>query len=347
MERIRFGTKLPDHPLETTIKFARYAEKSGLDSIWMVDHLVDINVNPWGAYFTWGVLSAIAAETRKVTLGTAVSDPHRLHPAVLAQAVMTLDHLSNGRAILGLGAGEATNLDPYSIPWDHPISRLSETVRVLKMFWTGKPTSFDGDFFHIRNAFIKPKPIRSPHPPIWIAANSQRSMKITGQEADGWIPLACIHSPTAYAEKLKYIQTASEERGRSKESIEPAVFVHTAIDDDRDKAREMIEMPAKTMLLYWCPEVFKEYGFESSEFHLLKTVYTKETAEALVKKARELPTKAIEDRFIFGTPSDCVRGIKRYLEAGARHFILVFPVPQERIEQSLRLYIEHVIPEIR
>jgi len=346
MDELKFGMKIPDHPLDIIFKLADYAENSGLDSLWMVDHLVDLGVKPYGAYFTWSVLSSLATKTHKITVGTAVSDPHRLHPAILAQAVMTVDHLSKGRVILGLGAGEATNLDPYGIPWNHPVTRLNETIRILKALWTGEPVTFKGRFFQLEEAFVKPRPINKPHPPIWIAAASPRSMKLTGKEADGWIPIASAFPPNIYDEKLKEIQAYAQENDRSIDSVEPAVFIHTVIDEDREMAKKMIDLPAKSLLLYWTPEVFTEYGHEVGEFHLLRTIYNNRTVASLVKKAKQLPSKPVEDRFIFGTPEDCIRGIKKYIEAGARHMILVFLVPPDKVQDNLRQYVDHVFPEI-
>ncbi|MEM3071994.1 MAG: LLM class flavin-dependent oxidoreductase [Candidatus Bathyarchaeia archaeon] len=346
MSEVKFGIKIPDHPLEATFRMAKLAEDLGLSSIWMVDHLVDLGVKPWGAYFTWGVLSALASETRKVTLGTAVSDPHRLHPAVLAQAVTTLDHLSGGRAILGLGAGEATNLEPYGISWDHPIARLKEAIQIMKALWTGNPITYKGRFYRLEKAYLRPKPVRSPHPPIWVAAASPNSMKITGVEADGWIPIAFAFPPKQYREKLDMIQSYAQTSGRSEGDIEPALFVHTVVDEDREKAREMIELPAKTLLLYWTPEVFEDYGFNVSEFHLLKKVYDDEAVQELLNTARALPIEPVNKSFIFGTPSDCLKRVREYVEAGVRHFIFAFTVPPEKMELNLRLYVEHVIPEV-
>jgi alkanesulfonate monooxygenase SsuD/methylene tetrahydromethanopterin reductase-like flavin-dependent oxidoreductase (luciferase family) len=171
-------------------------------------------------------------------------------------------------------------------------------------------------------------------------------MKITGTEADGWIPIAFAFPPKQYREKLDVIQSHAQTSGRSREDVEPALFVHTVVDEEREKAREMIELPAKTLLLYWIPEVFKKYGFDVTEFHLLKKVYDDEAVQKLLNTARSLPIEPVEEKFIFGTPSDCVKGIKNYVEAGARHFILAFTVPPEKMELNLRLYVEHVIPEI-
>jgi phthiodiolone/phenolphthiodiolone dimycocerosates ketoreductase len=345
---LKFGIKVPDYPLDVIYDLAKHADDSCLDSIWMVDHLVAISLKQWDAYFPWGLLSAISMMTKKVTLGTAVSDSNRIHPAVLAQVVVTLDHISNGRAILGLGAGEAMNLDPYGIPWNHPISRLEEAIKILKALWTKESFNFNGRFFKLKNAFLMPKPVRKPHPPIWIAANSPRSMEITGEYADGWIPIGSILPPNLYAEKLKFIQNMAKKAGRDPECIEPAVFIHTVINKDFEIAKKMIELPAKLMLLYWTPEAFSELGFEvGREFHLLRTVFNKETVASMARKAESLPSDPITDRFVFGTPEDCISKIKEYLKAGARHFVLAFVTPPEIVKSNLRLYVEEVIPHLK
>jgi len=344
----KFGIKLPDYPLDVIYDLAKYADNSGLNSIWMVDHLVAIGVKRWDAYFPWGLLSAIGTMTKNVTLGTAVSDPHRIHPSVLAQAVTTLDHISNGRAILGLGAGEAMNLDPYGIAWDHPISRLEEAIKILKALWTKNSVTFKGRFFKLENAFLMPKPTRKPHPPIWTAANSPRAMKITGEYANGWIPISCILPPKLYAEKLKFIQDVAKKANRDPECIEPAVFVHTVINRDFEAAKKIIEMPAKLMLLYWSPEVFSEFGFEAGrEFHLLRTVFNEETVSAMIRKAESLPFDPVMDRFVFGTPEDCISKIEEYVKAGAKHFVLAFMTSPDTIKSNLELYVKEVIPHLR
>src|ERR1700733_9865179 len=118
---ITFGMQLaPLLPAPTMVEAAVMLERLGFDHIAMPDHML----YPEGAHGQdcWTLLAAMAVRTRRITLGTSVSDVVRCHPAVLAQRVATMDQLSRGRMILGLGAGESMNLDPFGIPWNKPVT---------------------------------------------------------------------------------------------------------------------------------------------------------------------------------------------------------------------------------
>ena len=210
-EDVKFGYQLPPHTPDLIFDIALYLEEKGFDSVFMADHLVGIAVRRFDFLDAWNILSALAVKTKSLKLGSCVADPRRKHPAVLAQTVTTLDHLSNGRAILGIGAGEAMNLDPYGIKWDKPVSKMYEAVKAVKACWTQPVVNFEGKFFHIKNALVEPKPVQKPHPPIWIAGNSPRTMKMTAEIADGWIPMAPPLTPDAYRESLGKILGWAEE----------------------------------------------------------------------------------------------------------------------------------------
>jgi len=134
---VKFGVMVKLGPYEQMAKHAMLAESLEFDSVWVPDHLVLEDYRRLCPE-AWCILSALATRTRRVTLGTSVTDPYRRHPAVLAQTVATLDLISGGRTILGLGAGEAMNTDPYGIPRDMRITRMRETVEILRRLWTGE-----------------------------------------------------------------------------------------------------------------------------------------------------------------------------------------------------------------
>ncbi|MHA1210251.1 MAG: LLM class flavin-dependent oxidoreductase [Candidatus Freyarchaeota archaeon] len=210
-EDVRFGFVLPQYPLELILETGVYSEKKGLDSVWAADHTVGIGIKRWDFFEAWSVLSALAVKTRRVLLGTCVSDPHRRHPAVLAQTLMTLDHLSKGRAILGLGAGEAMNLVPYHIEWDRPVTRLREASEVIIKLLTEEFSDYDGEFFKLEKAFIRPKGVQEPHPPIYFGANSLRTMRLTAEMGDGWLPIGTFMKPEDYKAKFEQIKRWAKE----------------------------------------------------------------------------------------------------------------------------------------
>ena len=111
----------------------------------------------------YSTLSALAMITKKVHLGTSVTNIQTRHPAVLAHMATTLDIMSGGRAVFGIGTGEAMNLDPYGVPWSRPVSRMREVIVMIKRLWTEDSVNYEGEFFKLDEAFLSPKPLQKPH----------------------------------------------------------------------------------------------------------------------------------------------------------------------------------------
>src|SRR3989337_4484952 len=126
MSSIQFGMYTPFYPMDLIIRVAEATARYDYDSIWAGDHLAGFP-SPH-VYDAWSELLYFATMNKKLKLGMSVSDPHRRHPAVMAQTITTIDILSNGRVIPGFGPGEAMNLDPYGIDWSHPVATLTEYI---------------------------------------------------------------------------------------------------------------------------------------------------------------------------------------------------------------------------
>jgi alkanesulfonate monooxygenase SsuD/methylene tetrahydromethanopterin reductase-like flavin-dependent oxidoreductase (luciferase family) len=342
-EEIKFGVCPNLYPLDVIYESAKYADENGFSSVMMGDHLIAIGIKRFDALEAWSVLSALAVKTKRVKLGTCVTDPHRRPPAVLGQTVTALDIISNGRAILGIGSGEAMNLDPYGIAWDQPVSRMYESLKIMKSLWTQETTTYNGRFFTLQDTIFEPKSIQKPHPPIWIAANSSKTMKITGELADGWFPLNI--SPDDYEQKLKLIRKHAEDNGRSVEAIEPALFMYTLVAKTYDEAVERFELPAK-MLLSFFPRLLEEefgYTLPDKKFNASKFIVTSSNVKQLLNQVKDIPLEAVEKFFVFGSPEDCIEGIDKFIKAGTRHFALALLVPPPHLMSTLKMYHEKVI----
>jgi len=234
---VKFGINLMlplPLPIQRIYGFAERIDKLGFDCIWMADHIL------WEPdRFTpevWSVLSAIAARTEKVRLGTCVSDPHRRHPAVFAQTTATLDHLSNGRVIIGLGAGEDMNLDPFGIEHRKPVAKMVEFIDVIRRLWKSDSSNtidFNGEFYTLEKANLEIKPIQESIP-IYIGANGPKTRKITGKIADGWIPTPFLEAPETYKEHLQDIKEGVKEANRSMDEIDTCLIIYTSISDRED-----------------------------------------------------------------------------------------------------------------
>jgi len=343
--KIKFGVQLTCrwlYPFNDSLKTFMLADKLGFDSIWTGDHIAfgpDEKILE-----TWMTLTPIAMKTKRVKIGTAVTDPHRRHPAILAQMGTTLDIFSRGRFILGIGAGEAMNLDPYGIIWDHPLSRMAEAITVIKKLWTMKEVDYYGKFYKIHKAYLEPKPIQKPHPPIWIGGSHSKTLKLVAEVANGWIPGGS--SPKIYKEDLNDIEKWAEKTGRSVKEIEPAVLLPTAVAANYDEARKFIELTTKIPLLN-NPKLLERMGVKppTYEFTYSRFTYSSEGIKELIKKAEDIPFEAIKTRSVFGTPGDCIDQLEKYVKSGARHIIVRPQSEQPKIrEQFLRSYAEKIIP---
>jgi len=198
------GTFLP--PFENGVNTVKRIEELGYDSVWWADHLMAFtpesiwtpDIVELAAYqdtphvfFEALCTIAVAAwNTKRILIGPAVTETLRRHPAVLAQAFLTLDHLSKGRVILGIGAGERENVTPYGIKWNKPVGRLEEAIKIIRLLWENdEKVDFDGKFWKLKDAVLALDPYeKEKYPPIWIAAMRPKMLEMTGRLGDGWLP---------------------------------------------------------------------------------------------------------------------------------------------------------------
>lgn len=306
------------------LKLFEFAEKVGFDSVWTGDQLTGYP----NVLETWTTMATVAARTKLVRIAIGVTDPYRRHSAELAHMGATLDIISNGRLIFGIGAGARIYLEPYGIVWDHPVARMREAIDVIIKLWTERIVNYEGEFYKLHGARLQPKPIQKPHPPIWVAGNHQLSMKLAAELADGWLPQ--LHSPETYKEDLRKIDRWAESFGRNKKEIEHAVLLSIAVADDHDKALKVAE-EAKQRLI-WDKDRMKRFGYE-----LPRTV----------KKAEELPFELVEECAVFGTPDECIEGLQKYINAGVEH-IVIHPIGSRRERRrELKLFAKEILPHFK
>jgi phthiodiolone/phenolphthiodiolone dimycocerosates ketoreductase len=346
-DEVKFGFESTPYPWEFISELAMFAEDAGFDSFWMPDHTVGFGIKRWNALEAWTTLSAVATRTSRIRLGTCVGDVYRHHPASLAQMVTTCDAISNGRATLGVGIGEAMNLLPFGIPLKKPIGKTRETVSLIRKLWTEDSVDYEGEYHTFKEAFLQPKPVQQPHPPIWIAANSPKTMKMVAELGDGWVPASIF--PEEYTEGLKEIRNWAEDAGRDPMKIEPALFTFTVVAASQEEARKAISLPAKIYFLTR-PRIPRKLGFDvTDEYDMtFRLVMKPETTMALLEKAKALPDEILEKAPVFfGAPDDIVEGIERYVDAGVKHFVVNFYVRPDMLKDNLKLFAEKVIPHFR
>lgn len=182
---------LPTDPWPETVARARRLERLGYDHLWTYDHLSwrRYRERPWHAALPW--LTGLAGVTSTVRLGTMVASPNFRHPVTLAKEAMTLDHISHGRFVLGVGAGgvgfDATVLGGEVPTPAHRTARLGEFVAALDGLLRSPAMSYDGDFFTVDDARMLPGCVQQPRLPLAIAAGGRRTLALVARYADAWI----------------------------------------------------------------------------------------------------------------------------------------------------------------
>jgi alkanesulfonate monooxygenase SsuD/methylene tetrahydromethanopterin reductase-like flavin-dependent oxidoreductase (luciferase family) len=169
-----------------------------IEHAWLFDHLMPIGGDPNGpTHEGWTLLSALAAQTRRLRLGLLVTSNRFRPPAMLARIAATVDIVSEGRLDLGIGAGSRPDhplarreYEAHGLPFHdfgHSVASLAEACTVIRRLWTEPdPFDFDGDFIQLKGAFCNPKPIQRPHPPIMIGGRSSALLRVVAEHADLW-----------------------------------------------------------------------------------------------------------------------------------------------------------------
>ncbi len=221
---MRLGLETDQHRVEwpELVERVRFGEDAGFDGAWVFDHFKPLYGEGAGPCLEgWTLLSALGALTSRIRLGTLVTGITYRPPSLLAAEAVTVDHVSGGRLELGVGAAwneqEHRELGFAFPPAGERIDRLEEGIEVLRLLMTGEPATFNGRHFHLDGAVYRPRPVQSPHPPLWVGGSGEKRMlPLVGRVADAW---HCFAPPTDYARKWAIVAEHAEKAGRDPASI--------------------------------------------------------------------------------------------------------------------------------
>lgn len=224
---------------EWWLRTAREAEAAGFKGVWAWDHFVSRGKRTDPVLECWTTLTAAAATTTKLQVGSFITNVNNRHPAVLARMIATLSDLSGGRVVLGLGAGGyVPEMAAYGIPFPERAERvnvLEEAVAVIRALWAGGPANFDGRFFRLEDAWAYPVP--DPAPRIMIGAESPTSVRLAARVSDAWT------TPAADYERLLPVYLEELERaGRSRADVTHLPAVSLAADEPLERQPLIADM---------------------------------------------------------------------------------------------------------
>lgn len=235
---------------EAIIECAAKAESLGFDSVWVLDRLLwplqpmaKYPGNPRGelpavmqtVYEPLTVLSFVAAHTRRVRLGTSVLVAAYRTPVLVAKTGATLDRLSGGRLILGIGSGWSTDeFTAANLSIAERDGRTDEFIRALRELWRAGESRFEGKYYRVPPSIFLPKPLQENGPSIWIGGNSRRALRRAAELGDGWHPTSRL-APAALAEGAKHLRRSAEKAGRDPSAITLSLRWN-ALSDLQDKS---------------------------------------------------------------------------------------------------------------
>ena len=310
------------------LDFAIAAEATGFDSVFVSDHFQPWRHSDGHAPFAFAWLAAAGARTSRVALGTSVVTPtFRYHPAIVAQAFGTLGMLLPGRMILGVGTGEHLNEGALGVQWPdnrERFARLREAVKLIRLLWTEQSVTFDGDYFHTKNATIYDRPAESV--PIYIGAGGPQVAKFAGRAGDGLICTSGKGMELYSEQLLPSFNDGAKESGRDAGELDRMIEVKVSYDTDRKRAMEDTKIWAALAL--------------------------PAEAKAGIDDPREMErlAKTVEDvahrRWLVASdPDEHIEQLRPYLDLGFNH--LVFHSPGDGQARFLELYGAQILPRIR
>ncbi len=291
---------------------ALHLESLGYNSVWISDHVYGMYTNPADPRFEcWTTMSALAADTDTIRLGQLVlCNPFR-HPPLLAKMAATLDAISGGRLILGLGTGwHEGEFKSYGYTLESPatrVRRLDEAARIIKLMWTEEAPSYQGRYYSIDGAYCSPKPVQRPHPPLMLAGGGEQlTLRTVARHADISNYAAWMGTPQAFKAKSEALDSHCCKVGRDPGEITRSWACYTLISEDQGKAEMSMDRYTRNMQT--------RYGNESGD--------------------RRPP--------LAGAPDEVIEQVQRYIDAGVRMFIVRFM--GDDFDSEARLFAEKVAP---
>lgn len=334
------GTQPPIWRIHLSLRLARAL---GFDSAWTVDHFLSFFPQAiWDREFSWiagtasspdaffdyqVLLGHLAARAGKLQLAVGVTEPIRRHPVLLAQAFLTLSHLTRRPPILGIGAGERENTEPYGFAFDHPVAQLEEALQIIRLaFESQGPFDFKGNHFTLERALMDLRPAPGRTPEIWIAAHGPRMLALTGKYGDGWYPTIPM-TPQDYAERLGVIRAAANSAGRDPNAITPGYFLIAVIGRTEAEARAALSSrPVRFIALLAPDEAWQRAGVSHplgagfrGMIDFVPSHYGRAELEAAMAK---VPLDLLVEQGVWGTKAKVLARIREYEEAGLRHLVL-------------------------
>ena len=298
------------------IAVAQAADALGYESFWTGES--------WGRdAFT--VLTMLAGHTQRIRLGTGIVTVYSRTPGLIAQSIASLDCISGGRAILGLGSsGRIVIEDWHGVKFDHPVGRTREYIEIIRLALSGQRVNYAGRFYQLQRFRMGIAPVQKTIP-IYVASLGRRNLALTGELADGWLPI------WTHCEKLPAIRqpldAATTAAGRSPSDIATAPQIVCCAANDAATIADATRQARAHMAFYiggmgqYYYDLFVRYGYQAEADAVRQAWAAGDRAQA----AAAITAEMLDNITVIGTPDECRRKMARFRAHGVDLPIVAFP----------------------
>jgi len=321
---MKFGIEfVPMDPLDKIAKLVKLAEDVGFEYVWITDHYNNKEV--------YESLAVIAKKTETIKLGPGVTNPYVRSPAITASAMATLDEISNGRAVLGIGPGDKATFDALGIAWTKPVTTIKETIEVAKGFMAGEKVSFDGEVVKIAGAQLTGVKTVQDKVPVYMGAQGPMMLKTAGEVSDG--ALINASNPKDFEAAVPLIKEGAEGAGRSISDVDVAAYTCCSIDDDVGAALGAAKIVVAFIAMGSPPPVLQRHGIDPEISGKIGAAIGKGDFGGAIGMVDD---KLMEAFSVVGTPDDFIPKIEALSEMGVTQYVAGSPIGPDK-EKSIKL----------
>jgi 5,10-methylenetetrahydromethanopterin reductase len=312
-----FGIEfVPNEPALKVGYMAKLAEDAGFETIWITDHYNNRDV--------YSTLAVLSLATNKVKLGTGVTNPYTRNVAVTASSIASINEISGGRAILGIGPGDKATFDAMGIAWEKPLTAVKESVSALRELLAKKRVAGHG-MAGAQLAF------KAGDIPIYIGAQGPKMLEMAGMIADGVLVNASHPDDFKYAVPL--VKKGAKKAGRDPEDVEICAYTSFSADKNGDKAVNEAKIVVAFIVAGSPESVLSRHGIKPEEAAAVSGAISKGDFGSALGAVTETMIKAFS---VSGTPDDCKARVEELLATGVTQIVVGSPIGPNK-ERAIKL----------
>ncbi|MDV0447201.1 F420-dependent glucose-6-phosphate dehydrogenase 1 [Methanosarcinaceae archaeon Ag5] len=321
---MKFGIEfVPNEPVLNLASYAKTAEDEGFEFVWVTDHYNNRDV--------FATLTVLSMATNRIQLGAGVTNPYTRNPALTASAIATVNDISGGRAVLGVGPGDKSTFDALGIAGEKPLSTIRECVGVYRELFAGKNVSTAGENVQFKGAHLNFVKKDAAPIPVYVGAQGPKMLEMAGAVSDG-VLINASH-PDDFKQAMPQIRAGAESAGRNAGDLDIAAYTCFSIDADADAAKKKV-IPVVAFIAAGAPDaILSRHGINPE----IKKELGAEISKGNFKALNDLVSDQMVDKFsIAGDPEFCEKRMKELEESGVTQMVAGSPIGISK-EKSIKM----------